>query len=509
MNDIKPISVSKLLLDLENPRFPREVTGQREAINLMLEIQEDKIIRLAKDISAKGVDPSENLMTFESTDEPGFYIVAEGNRRTTALKLIAQPSLADNERIRKLFTKIKETTTRDLSKISCVIFDDEEYEHWVNLKHTGDNKGVGRERWTTPEADRYKTKHGKTSYQAQLYEFIQRQENAYVDILKMKKFIYATNLSRLFGDKKSMGRFGLTSRDGYLYCALPFAKFVGNLKIVLEVMTDIEPGKKKPDFSVNAIYTAADRENFLNDLQIPLQPVLLPAAWRLDDVDAEKISLVTTPDEIFPANPEAVAQPFNPHVKQDENHFDVGDDTFDTKPSPVVDDNSQDTDKKPPAKPIPKTNRNVLIPANLKLNFGGNGKCSKIFNELKLKMTHENTPFSISVMLRVFIDLSLTDFIDKKEIKYKENSLEEQTRNPGLHDKVVMCCNYLLGQKKLKQAQISSICAFSKDKLNAKGTIQQYVHNQHHNPSRDIVNTEWDNFQPLFEAIWSHEMQSS
>lgn len=509
MNDIKLISVSKLLLDLENPRFPREVTGQREAINLMLEIQEDKIIRLAKDISAKGVDPSENLMTFESTDEPGFYIVAEGNRRTTALKLIAQPSLADNERIRKIFTKIKETTTRNLAKISCVIFDDEEYEHWVNLKHTGDNKGVGRERWTTPEADRYKTKHGKTSYQAQLYEFIQRQENAYAEILKKKKFIYSTNLSRLFGDKKSMVRFGLTSRDGYLYCALPFAKFVGILKNVLEVMTDIEPGKKKPDFSVNAIYSAADREIFLNDLQIAAQPILLPAAWRLDDLDAEKISASTIQPEQPTAPPETNTQSFDSQTKLTENHLDSGDNASDVKPDPAGKDVNQDADTKVQSKPIPKINRNVLVPANLKLNFGGNGKCSKIFNELKLKMTHENTPLSISVMLRVFIDLSLTDFIDKKELKYKEKGTEEQTRNPGLHDKVVMCCNYLLEQKKLKQSHVSSICAFSKEKLNAKGTIQQYVHNQHHNPSRDIVNTEWDNFQPLFEAIWSHEMQSS
>ena len=51
--------------------------------------------------------------------------------------------------------------------------------------------------------------------------------------------------------------------------------------------------------------------------------------------------------------------------------------------------------------------------------------------------------------------------------------------------------------------------AFAKDKLVAKGTLQQYVHNQHIHPSRDIVNREWDNFFPLLEAIWSEKIQSN
>ncbi len=488
MNDIKQISVSKLLLDLENPRFPREVQGQRAAINLMLEIQEEKIIRLAKDISINGIDPSENLMIYESNEESGFFIVSEGNRRTTALKLIAQPSLADNDRIRKVFTKIKEATTRNISKVSCVIFDDEGYEHWVNLKHTGDNKGVGRERWTTPEADRYRAKHGKISFQSQLYDFMQRQEDEYAEILKKKKFVYATNLSRLFGDKKTMMRFGLSSHDGYLHCSIPYSKFVESFRRVLEVMTDINPDRKKPDFNVNVIYLSEDREVFLDDLNIEAKPELLSNSWRLDDSNAGK----------------NLVQPTKPG--EEDEHGDVDTPANTDEPNPNSGANNSNAGAGPRSKngtkPIPKTNRNILIPSTLKLNFGGNIKCSKIFIELKTKMTHDNTAFAIAVMLRVFIDLSLTALIEKKDLKFKDHS-----RTPGLHDKVVMCCDYLRDEKLLTQTQCSSICAFSKDKLNARGTIQQYVHNQHHIPSRDIVNTEWDNFQPLFEAVWSSTTQ--
>lgn len=490
MSEVKSVAVSKLLLDLENPRFAKEVMGQRAAINLMLEIQEEKIVRLAKDIAANGLDPSENLMVYESDEEPGFYIVAEGNRRTTALKLMAQPNLADNERIRKIFSKIKEASTSILSKISCVIFDDQSYEHWVSLKHTGDNKGVGRERWTTPETDRYKAKHGKISYQSQLYDFVVRQETEFSEILKSKKYIYATNLSRLFGDKQTMSRFGLSSLDGFLYCSISFDDFVANFKRVLDAMTYVPADKSKPEFSVNRIYTSLDREVFLNELEIPSNPSLLSTAWRLDDLNARKTSS------------EAEKAENNP----DESSVTSAEDSKENK------DNSEGKDQKNEGygensvgKKIPKTDRNILIPSTLKLNFGGNVKCSKIFSELKNEMRHDATPLAIAVMLRVFIDLSLTSFMEKKKIEYLDK--KQPNRNPGLHDKVVLCCDYLKEAKILTQAQCSAIGAFSKDKLNASGTIQQYVHNQHLIPSRDIVNTEWDNFQPLLLGVWSTVMQ--
>ncbi|MDC4329190.1 hypothetical protein NQ674_07850 [Acinetobacter baumannii] len=490
MSEIKLIPVSKLLLDLENPRFPEEVTGQRAAINLMLKIQEDKITNLAKDIAVNGLDPSENLMVFESDDEPGFYVVAEGNRRTTALKLLANPNSADSEKFKKIFNKIKESATNSISKVSCVVFDDEGYEHWVNLKHTGDNKGVGRSSWTTPEADRYREKHGKTSIQRQLYDFMERQEEAYADILMNKKFVHATNLSRLFGDKRTKRCFGLTTMDGYLYSALPFNEFVGKLKKILEVMTEVSDGKNSPDFNVKRIYKKEDRADFLNELGFDPEPQLLPHSWKLDDPKAGYVDK----DPQQGKAEEELPKPQGEVENKGQKNNDVKDDEVDEPNKPKIIN-----------KPIPNTNRNSLVPSTLKLNFGGDMKCSKIFYELKNKLGHDETPYSLAVMLRVFIDLSTTAFMEKKGIKYVDT--KQPTRSPGLHDKVVECCKYLKEQGLLTQPQVTAICTFSKDKLKADGSLQQYVHNQHLKPSKDIVNTEWDNFQPLFEKIWSTEMQ--
>lgn len=497
MSDIKVIAISKLLLDLENPRFPTEVAGQRAAINLMLELQEDKIRRLAKDIVTRGVDPSENLIVVKDDENPGMYVVAEGNRRTTALKLLACPELADKERVRKIFSKLKEIAAHTIDKVSCVVFDDDGYEHWVNIKHTGDNKGVGRERWTTPELDRYLAKHGKNSYQNQILSFVFANEADFSEVLKRRKFIYSTNIGRLFGDKAVRERFGLQSVDGLLYCNLPRVEFVSKLKIVLANMTEVESGKSKPDFNVKRIYTVADRADYLDNLSVLQSEALVSKPWLLSENKPDGASQDANNDAGNAASAGSAGSADSTAGASTEPLSGGSDSARGENVPDKTETEAAQVDPKATVK-IPKRDRNVLIPAGLKLNFGASDvKCDQIFRELKSRMSHDKNPFSIAVMLRVFLDLSVTSLIEKEGLVFKDHP-----RAPGLHDKVVMCCNFLKEQSRLTGSQMSSICAFSKDKLNAKGTIQQYVHNQHQIPVRDIVNGEWDNLQPLFESIW-------
>ena len=55
---IEEIPVSSLLLNVENPRFDI-VSSQHEAIHRMIEEQDDKLIKLARDIVDAGLNPSD------------------------------------------------------------------------------------------------------------------------------------------------------------------------------------------------------------------------------------------------------------------------------------------------------------------------------------------------------------------------------------------------------------------------------------------------------------------
>ncbi len=118
----KTILISNLLLDLDNPRFPRIVESQREAINLMVEIQSDKIEALARDISEFGLDPSERLIVYKNdvSEDNKSYTVAEGNRRLTALKILHEPDLTENEKLKSKIKKSFKLTYCYLKKLTVL-----------------------------------------------------------------------------------------------------------------------------------------------------------------------------------------------------------------------------------------------------------------------------------------------------------------------------------------------------------------------------------------------------
>jgi len=492
------MNINKLLLDVDNSRFPVSAENQRDAVAKMLELQYDRIYRLAKDIVAKGLDPSENVLVYPSEDEDGFYVVAEGNRRVTALKLLLSPKLAPNEKARKAFEKLKITQSKDIKVIdNCVVFDNDDYEHWVNLKHTGQNGGVGRVEWTAPEKARHMARNGKQSFGNQLFTFLELNADYFKEILEKRKLLRITNITRLFGDLKVRDYFNLKSINGILYCFQPYHRFQSQLISILTVMVE-EDEKGKPCFTVNRIRSQDDRVNFIIEQSIKASEVVLSKPWSLLDPNPEN-SIESVNDE------------FEEDINSDENNTnkskseafknkenDNDDYSLDKDKSEIEFDEGEEDKKKGKNKPIPKIDRNNLIPSYVKFNFRGHKKCSRIFNELKSHLTFDSTPNAISILLRIFIDLSVSTFIEDNRIGQKDSS-----RNPGLHDKVIMCAHYLRDRKKMSGSQCTAVITHSSQITKHNGSLQQYVHNPHLILSKEAVNTEWDNFEALLVLIWA------
>ncbi|WP_173497589.1 hypothetical protein [Shewanella sp. ISTPL2] len=501
MANIKKININNLLLDIGNPRFPNEVETQREAISTMLNLprMSVQIMKLAKDIAENGLDPSENLIVYESEDEPGFYVVAEGNRRLTVLKLLANPEIAPDDKFVSQFKKLKQISKKTIVSVDCHVDEDSTYERWVELKHTGQNEGVSRVGWTTLEQENYTAKHGKQSQQLQIFKFIEAQQDGFEDIIKRKTDLKLTNIARIFGDSKVKKAFALKLIDGYLYCEQPFSHFRSCLKIVLDAMLEKDPDGKGM-FTVNRIRSSDDRIAFVHELGIAPSSTILEKPWKVIDSTMYSDSIVfssgddKTKIESTSGNDDGSSNDVTNHVRGQDN-------VEKTTNGEGNDEASGNPSDKPSnkSKPIAKHDRDSLIPANVKLEFHGNKKCSRVFVELKSHLTYKHTINSVSIMLRVFIELSVASYIDRKGLKFKD-----ATRTPGLHDKVIMCCESLRDDgHALSQKQVSAILAYSKSTTNAKGTLHQYVHNDYLMPNKNVLNADWDNFEPLLSAIWS------
>ena len=477
------------MLDVQNSRFSESADGQREAIKIMVESKGTKLIKLARDIANNGIDPSERMIVVENEDDGRGFIVKEGNRRITALKLIENPSLAQNKTVESTFEKIKKARKFSVLSVDCVVYDDEGYNHWINLKHTGQNEGAGRVGWTTPEQLRFMARNGTESFANQLYSFIDIFPDEFQNIIKVKNKVRVTNLDRLVGDPNFRKSLNLNGVDGVLFCSQPLKRFISEFKKVLDVMilTD-ESGRT--EFTVNRIRFKSDRTNFISELQLTSFAPALEKEWRLLEPPINSV------DE--DGNTQG-GQKGGENTKGG-----LGTPVGGGKNNPGGDDHfgSGDDDKVKVKKGInpASINRNHMIPTGLSLKFGTEHKrCHRIFSELK-RMTHDDHQNSLAVMLRVFIELSLNVYIDSNNLMYHDRKNPQRT--PGLHDKVVMVSTDLFEKKLINGPKKTAIQSYSKQTTNSSSSLQQYVHNENLIPTKEFVNTEWDNFQPLIEAIW-------
>lgn len=200
----KSISISNLIINPDNDRF-ESVENEKQAIDIMLTKLGDKIYYIAIHILENGLSPKP-FYVMPSKKSNKKFLVKEGNRRTTALKLMANPKLIDSKkhaslknRFFKLHERFMETPIR---KIMCYIYDDvEEADKWVRLEHTGEQNGVGIVEWKPEQVQRFDIKHGKNkSVEIQAIDFIRTSPFVQEEVKRASENIKLTNFARYNSD---------------------------------------------------------------------------------------------------------------------------------------------------------------------------------------------------------------------------------------------------------------------------------------------------------------------
>lgn len=91
----KNIPIAELHFDPQNPRLSEEIRTGSEDVIIEWMLKDESIIGLMASISSTGYSAAEPILVAPNPDEAiGGYIVVEGNRRLTAVKLLNDPSRA-------------------------------------------------------------------------------------------------------------------------------------------------------------------------------------------------------------------------------------------------------------------------------------------------------------------------------------------------------------------------------------------------------------------------------
>ncbi|MDQ0149158.1 hypothetical protein J2S18_001088 [Eubacterium multiforme] len=518
------VSIDKLIVNPENYRF-ESVDNEDLAIKIMLDKHNKAIKELLKDILENGLNPLERLLVFEKNNN---YIVLEGNRRVTALKIINDVNILKNidQKYFKEYSKlIKNTKNKfSLDKVSCALTDDiPESNKWIGLKHTGSNGGRGTIPWDTTQKRRFlnnTTTNSKSNIVTSLYSYI-KSNNYYCDSIKQNlDIIPVTTLERLLNDPYVRENIGIDIKRNTIYKLYPDIEISKPLKKVLNdlinkkiVVTDIYTKSHRIDYLDT--FSEKDLPNYSTKLTFPIE--------LLCNLNIDKLPLGNTGDNTNSNSDGNTGDNTNSNSDGntgdntnsnsdgntgdntnsnsdgntgDNTNSNTGDNTNsntgDNTNSNTGDNTNSNTDGKRDNNNINK--RKFLIPSTFHARINV-PRIQQIYKELK-RLDVSEYPNSVSVLFRVFFELTVDEYIE-------QTNLQGITNNDKLNKKVQACIDDLKKKNLFDKykAKPINVAISTNDSLFSINTFNSYVHNKHMIPDPMQLKNTWNQFESFILTL--------
>ena len=455
MPEIVEVPLADLLLDPTNARLGEGLTSQTDTALALAKQQGDNIIRLAQDIVTNGVDPTNFPAIVATDDQKKRYRVREGNRRILALKALETPALISSVLSKPNHKKLLRLSDQYIDDaydlVLCVLFGADEREqelldHWIELRHTGQNLGVGLVEWGADEKDRFASRHGRRGPAGQVLDFVLKHGTLTEDARESSRGI-STSITRLISSPPVREVLGIEVVKGEVVALYPKEDVARSLSRMVE---DLASGT----VSVKDIYHAPDRVKYAKGFPkgaVPKKSKKLKTAQGLEELGAGKATAKTLP--------------------------------------------SKPTRRRRKSEKI----RTSLIPRDCQLDVDP-PRINAIYSEL-LQLTLDTYPNAGSVLFRVFVELSMDHYLDLHELM-----TDEERANQPLAKRIKAVAADLKKKGQINaqlHAAIQKI-ADSKQVLAASTvTWNQYVHNKYVFPKSSELRAAWDEIQPLMEQVWA------
>ncbi|MGW3461192.1 hypothetical protein ACWDE9_17100 [Streptomyces olivaceoviridis] len=381
----KDFAVTDLTLDRQNPRHDVPTPTTREAISALLATDPEKWVNLAQDIASEGLNPTELTIVVK---EEGDMVVIEGNRRISALKALLDPTLVEDPEIRQQIAIIARRNRTTIPRVvRCIVSPSRDAaRHWITLRHTGENGGVGVVRWNHEQVTRYAKKKNPSEralrfiHQVNLWYANDRE--LLLDVEKVRS-TRLTTLARVLSDSKVRNALGIEfTEKGILTDYEPEAMHSSVRKLFSDLASHLSVSHVK-NRDQRREYVAGIKNYLPQNSDRLTQPRLIPSP------DA-------TPPTASPVIPPA--QTATPQTK-------------------------------PPA--AGRSNQDKRVFQNVVLR-NVSPRTAKVLNEAK-KVIITESPNIAAIMIRAVIDIAVTELAEKQGWRRKQDRLRDRIRLALLH----------------------------------------------------------------------------
>ncbi|HGS5403590.1 TPA: ParB/Srx family N-terminal domain-containing protein [Vibrio cholerae] len=500
-----PRSVDNLRLWVDNPRL--DPVESHDTLNDFVEdllsdtSEREEFLDLVKSISERGFTSFDPIVVWR--DEKGRHIVAEGNRRVLALKLLRRPETAP-QGIRKFIREQAKLIDRDkIEKIRVCIAPSYEETRWYILQRH--STGSLLKKWQRLQQQRFILN---------AYEEQNEDIDATIEVTGLKR-------SEIIEALRYVCLRNIATRAEIISQLSPNEReSVYSHKISMTIL-ERWFGRKflrerwGIEFNGMDVVINSDMTSFLNAYAKFLKLMLNPTDNELGfpintrtidskfDKIFEKLPTVTFPNssDIMPT----VVKPEKYDAEKEKEGKKVASESSEsndlTKPNELTSKN-KDNFVKDAASPdkIIKANpdRNQMVSSYQIINVSSY-KLKALFKELQLLPVNRYQNISASC-LRVFLDLAVDEFIGASELqndlaRKEKKSYSEITLMRRLQ---ILQDNYI--SSKEANRVIKELLNHSNEySLN---TLNEYIHGTRvHKTSRRFVNGFWDMLTPLFAVL--------
>jgi hypothetical protein len=344
----KQLLLTSLVVNPANDRHG-ELENETAAIAQLFATQEQHMRNLAKDLFTKG-EIFEPPLVFPDGDK---FIVADGNRRTTCLKLLANSRRAPTVELQKFFADLKtQWPGKFPEKVECRVESNRDrVDDILFRRHTGVQGGVGQSNWNDRMQNNFVIRTGKGAGLNVADEVEKLLRDA--KTLPSRK-IPRSNLNRLLSAEALRNRLGISVRKGKL-------EFIRDKQSSLHALQRVASDLATRVVTLDDIWDTESKLEYIDRLD---REGILPS------VDSKS---KPAPEPPTPAPPRA------------------------KPPSP-----------KPVIRPhlIPDVEYGVAWSAHLQRH-------REIWEELQFKLELGQHPNAISVLLRVLLELSVDNYVKR------------------------------------------------------------------------------------------------
>ncbi|WP_028575052.1 hypothetical protein [Desulfonatronovibrio hydrogenovorans] len=433
------VPINNIKLDIFNFRYYGQLSSQRDCVKAMLNDKNSGLLNIAKDIAQNGLTPDPIVISKDDADE---WVVREGNRRITALKLLNQPAIIEDHPLYHKFKDISNNYQQNFPKaVDCLACDNEDtILEYLDRVHGGFKDGIGRRWWSADNKTFYNMHRGKPGENALA---IKAKQIAVENGASIKEPYFITNLQRVLQNSGVQKMLGMSWDGQGIIASVDKGLFISILKEIV---------MKTADKTSRDLYLADEQQKFVADILKAL------------DVDVEAAG--TEPYSLDPEDPKSPS----------------------SKPSK----------RKTGRTPIKPTwdRKRLINPVKTTLKISDiqeNRKARDIYLELARKIDVREATNAASVLLRVLLELSVNHYLRKHSLCDKN----------ALHKNIKQIVGDMFNSGKLKKNYHDEMLRFcAHDELLSAKSLQRLVHSPDFNPDPRTICTLWDNIEKFVTLCW-------